>query len=296
MRSATPPGRRIDDRTMDSSTHSPRERGALSIDQCLNDSMTQFRWGPRPESRRAPRVRTARCVCYTTGANRRGTPADLAGAFLKIGRRPRTRTGPVPVPETGGALPPHVSVQVLVRPRGFEPPGPSASDWGVYRSCATAADPWCPVRESHPHRLDVSEVSCCWKNRTKMGSGTLSRTGCRRLMKPSETRSSVPQRRKVRGGLGGIRTHRTRVLSAVRLPVAPRVRTGTEGGGPGRTCTSKTSALEAAASADCATGPWGRASALREAPRPSLEGTAVGLGGSGSSLVPPPGIAPGSPA
>jgi len=27
-----------------------------------------------------------------------------------------------------------------------------------------------------------------------------------------------------------------------------------------------------------------------------LEGTAVGLGGSGSSLVPPPGIAPGSPA
>ncbi len=24
---------------------------------------------------------------------------------------------------------------------------------------------WCPVRESHPRRLDVSEASCCWKNR-----------------------------------------------------------------------------------------------------------------------------------
>lgn len=168
----------------------------------------------------------------------------------------------MPVPETGGALPPHVSVESLVRPRGFEPPGPSASDWGVYRSCATAAGPWCPVRESHPHRLDVSEASCCWKNRTGYsGSGTLSRTGCRRLMRPPETRSSVPQC--FRGGLGGIRTHRTRVLSAVRLPIAPRVRACTERGrrsrpsrgGPGRTCTSKTSALEAAASADCATGP-----------------------------------------
>ena len=119
-----------------------------------------------------------------------------ASRHLPLGprRRPRTRTGPVPVPETGGALPPHVSAQVLVRPRGFEPPGPSVSDWGVYPSCATAADPWCPVRESHPHRLDVSEASCCWKNRTgEFGSGTLSRTGCRRLMKPSETRSSVPQ-------------------------------------------------------------------------------------------------------
>jgi hypothetical protein len=32
--------------------------------------------------------------------------------------------------------------------------------------CATAANVWCPVRELHPHRLDVSETSCCWKNRT----------------------------------------------------------------------------------------------------------------------------------
>lgn len=54
----------------------------------------------------------------------------------------------------------------MVRPRGVEPPCLSASgpQPDVSTRSTTAA---CPVRESHPHRLEVSEASCCWKNRTR---------------------------------------------------------------------------------------------------------------------------------
>src|SRR5689334_15515952 len=53
----------------------------------------------------------------------------------------------------------------LVRSRGVEPPCLSASgpQPDVFAGFTTTA---CPVRDLHPHRLDVSEASCCWKNRT----------------------------------------------------------------------------------------------------------------------------------
>jgi hypothetical protein len=92
----------------------------------------------------------------------------------------------------------------------------------------TAANSWCPVRDLHPHRLDVSEASCCWKNRTRYWMRDSELHGACVLMKHAR-RLRLPSRRMA--------------------------------GGPGRICTSKdpkgSTALEAAASAGCATEPEG---------------------------------------
>ena len=169
----------------------------------LRNPQSAMVWCPGKESRLPLPLR--RRVCgLLHHRDERGPIADWLSvgrasvrnpqSAMNFGRRPQTCTEPLPVPETGGALPPHVSECLqgaspssrerddgrveLVRSGGLEPPCPAASgpqpdvSTGFHHDRAC----WCPVRELHPHRLDVSEASCCWKNRTELGCGTPSRT------------------------------------------------------------------------------------------------------------------------
>ncbi len=88
--------------------------------QCFND------WGPRPESRRDPRVRTARCVCYTTGAGGlERPPTSLSPIHSPAGGLVARPSAAFHAPSCPGVRPRSRSYTKLMR-RNPVPPGDPA--------------------------------------------------------------------------------------------------------------------------------------------------------------------------
>ena len=151
----------------------------------------------------------------------------------------------------------YLPMSPMVRPRGFEPPCLSApgSQPGVSTGFHHSRERWCPVEDLHPHRLDVSEASCYWKNRTQVDAGLRVARSLRAYETREATAPALPQRswwawEELHLHAGG-----HPLLRRACLLVPPQARLG----GSGRSRTSKdpegSTALEAAASAGCATEP-----------------------------------------